>query len=84
MTYSEKKCNYFKSIALVYINYYITLNENIIISNENFEVRSDHAIKVPSFIEMQSAGGIMEVWLTAFQLLFKVSSIDFYNYKVFK
>ena len=42
-----------------------------------------HILKLPSNIDVHIAGGIMEVWLTAFQLLFKVSYSVFTNCKLY-
>jgi len=39
--------------------------------NVNFK----HVLKVPKGMSMETAGGTMEVWLTAFQLLHKVASL---------
>ena len=38
-------------------------------------VHGKHCLPIPEGISMNVAGGIMEVWLTAFQLLHKVGSI---------
>ena len=38
-------------------------------------VDSRHCLPIPEGYSMETAGGIMEVWLTAFQLLYKVASI---------
>ena len=38
-------------------------------------VDSRHCLPIPVGYSMETAGGIMEVWLTAFQLLYKVGSI---------
>merc|ERR1711892_146932 len=39
-------------------------------------VNARHCLPVPHGITMDKAGGIMEVWLTAFQLLYRVGSIQ--------
>jgi len=38
-------------------------------------VNYKHVLKVPKGMSMETAGGTMEVWLTAFQLLHKVASL---------